>query len=514
MSIEVPPLASPQPAASGSLANFLGELLLEQQRLQTPVARFAALHEHGLATPSTRPLIPLTAPGPGEQYAFQVDLDACSGCKACVSACHSLNGLDDTEAWRDVGLIHGGSSAAPYQQTITSACHHCADPACLNGCPVVAYEKDPVTGIVRHLDDQCIGCSYCILKCPYDVPKFNERLGIVRKCDMCQQRLAVGESPACAQACPTHAISIVKVSATAANTDFLAAAPDPAYTRPTTSYVTTRGVPENATASDARTLYVQHAHAPLVVMLVLTQLGVGLLATFPAPATAPSLPLTLDSLRLFVTYYVTNYSLHLIQFLGLAFFFGGLSASVLHLGQPLRAWRFFLGLRTSWLSREILAFNALAPLALATLLWPASMTLRALLIATSVVAVGCSAMIYIDTRRRFWIPLPTFIRFLGTAAIAATIPINAPIAIALLALKLTCEIFQTTGNTVSARIQRGPLKKLLIAKILLSTSSVFALLAGQPVVAFALFALGELAERTLFFKAVDSPKMPGHPANP
>ena len=48
--------------------------------------------------------------------------------------------------------------------------------------------------VVRHLDDQGIGCSYCIMKCPYDVPKFSERLGIVRKCDMCANRLAAGEA--------------------------------------------------------------------------------------------------------------------------------------------------------------------------------------------------------------------------------------------------------------------------------------------------------------------------------
>ena len=59
------------------------------------------------------------------------------------------------------------------QQTVTTACHHCLDPACMNGCPVKAYEKDPVTGIVRHLDDQCIGCQYCVLTCPYEVPQFN-----------------------------------------------------------------------------------------------------------------------------------------------------------------------------------------------------------------------------------------------------------------------------------------------------------------------------------------------------
>ncbi|MGZ4693525.1 MAG: DmsC/YnfH family molybdoenzyme membrane anchor subunit, partial [Acidimicrobiales bacterium] len=67
----------------------------EQQEL-TAVDRFSRLHDGDLATPSTssptrayRDLLPLVGPGAGEQYAFEVDLDACSGCKACVSACHS-----------------------------------------------------------------------------------------------------------------------------------------------------------------------------------------------------------------------------------------------------------------------------------------------------------------------------------------------------------------------------------------------------------------------------------------
>ena len=169
---------------------------------------------------------------PALKLAFQVDLDACTGCKACVTACHRLNGLDDDEGetWRSVGLLHGGTAEAPVQQTVTTACHHCLDPACMKGCPVGAYEKDPVTGIVRHLDDQCIGCQYCVLKCPYDVPKYNARLGIVRKCDMCHGRLAEGEAPACVQACPTQAIRIVTVATSAEATtrvdtsNFLAAA--------------------------------------------------------------------------------------------------------------------------------------------------------------------------------------------------------------------------------------------------------------------------------------------------
>ena len=185
---------------SQAIRTLIDELLSEQARLQTPVARFSDHHdrEPDLA-PHYRQLIPLTKPGAGEQYAFEVSLDRCTGCKACVSACHSLNGLDDEETWRDTGLLLGGDAAPAWQQTVTTACHHCEDPGCLNGCPVGAYEKEKDTGIVRHLDDQCIGCSYCILKCPFDVPKYSKKRGIIRKCDMCHQRLAEGEAPACVQ---------------------------------------------------------------------------------------------------------------------------------------------------------------------------------------------------------------------------------------------------------------------------------------------------------------------------
>ena len=143
------------------------------------------------------------------------------------------------------------------------------------------------TGIVRHLDDQCIGCSYCILKCPYDVPKYNQRLGIVRKCDMCHGRLAVGEAPACVQACPTSAIRIVHVPAAEKvdTSDFLSVAPDPAYTKPTTRYVTNRKFPDVLVAADADNLRPQHAHWPLVVMLTLMPFAIGanVVAAFHLP---------------------------------------------------------------------------------------------------------------------------------------------------------------------------------------------------------------------------------------
>lgn len=171
--------------------SLIDALLSDQQ--QTAVEQFARLHECDQLPPGQpryRKLMPLAAPGEGEQYAFEVDLDACSGCKSCVVACHQLNGLEEHEMWRDVGLLHGGDADGATVQHVTTSCHHCMDPACMHGCPVAAYEKDPLTGIVRHLDDQCIGCQYCVLKCPYGSPKYSREKGIVRKCDMCRDRLS------------------------------------------------------------------------------------------------------------------------------------------------------------------------------------------------------------------------------------------------------------------------------------------------------------------------------------
>jgi len=469
---------------------LLEELLAEQQRLDTPAARFSVAQELGLPShPEARhrELIPLSQPGPGEQYAFEVQLDSCTGCKACVAACHSLNGLDEHETWRDVGLLVGGSAAQPFLQTVTTACHHCADPGCLNGCPVLAYEKDPVTGIVRHLDDQCIGCQYCVLKCPYDVPKYNRRLGIVRKCDMCPSRLAAGEAPACVQGCPTHAIRIVTVKTEDSERDFLPGAPDPHYTLPTTRYVSPRPLPETLAAADAAELRPQPAHWPLVLMLTLLPAAVGFqFASVAGTATTPPL-----------------------DWLAAACGLCGLGASVAHLGQPLRAWRIFLGWRRSWLSREAMLFGGWFGLTALSLVRP---EWRAAAAGTGVAGLLCSAMIYIDTRRTFWRAPSTFLRLFGTLAVFALAPAAPCIAALALLGKLIGEARALTGPSASARLLRGPLGGLVrlrfgagfAALVLLGLLPIWAALV-------ALFA-SELMERLIFFRAVDAPKMPGLPS--
>jgi formate dehydrogenase iron-sulfur subunit len=370
---------------------------LSEQASMTAVERYARHHDRTApdAPPAFAPtyvdLMPASPPGPGQQYAFAVDLDACTGCKACVTACHSLNGLDEGETWRSVGLLVTDEG----QQHVTAACHHCLDPGCLSGCPVDAYDKDPITGIVRHLDDQCIGCAYCTLTCPYEVPQFDRGRGIVRKCDLCAERLGAGEPPACVQGCPTHAISVeiadVDEVAAAASAPWPIAAPAPARTVPTTTYRTERDL-NAGTSADLHDVRVGHGHPPLAVMLVLTQFAVGtflvglVVSALPSPARTTSALLTLGVAVL------------------------ALGASTLHLGRPQYAYRAVLGLRHSWLSREIVAFGAFAGLATVH----AGMALagahhhlvsRVLPPAIAVAGIGgvtCSVLIYAVTGRRWW----------------------------------------------------------------------------------------------------------------
>src|SRR5262245_44726148 len=88
--------------------------------------------------------------GPGEQYRFHFDMGAGIGCKSCVVACNEQNGNPAALNWRRVGEIEGGWYPNAARHYVSMGCNHCLEPTCLAGCPVDAYSKDPVTGIVRH----------------------------------------------------------------------------------------------------------------------------------------------------------------------------------------------------------------------------------------------------------------------------------------------------------------------------------------------------------------------------
>jgi len=543
---------------------------VNQRELTAVIERFSRKHDKGVFGPNQKKyeeLIPKESPGQGQQYAFEVDLDKCTGCKACVTACHSENGLDEDETWRSVGLVSGGTSSNPAIQHITSACHHCVEPACMKGCPTLAYEKDEATGIVKHLEDQCFGCQYCILKCPYDVPKYNKKRGIVHKCDMCITRLDAGQAPACARACPTGAIRITLVDSIEVkrNSKEYVKVPDaPAsnYTYPTTKYITKKNLPTNMESVDYYDIKPEHAHFPLVIMLVLTQLSVG---AFCAEYITE---------KVLNTHYLNAFHLfHAPIALGIGLL--ALASSILHLGRPHLAFRAILGFRTSWLSREIIAFTLFAGLAIVYALsfWlqPLKQLLTRLffgveifnILAFSVLISGilgivCSIMVYRDTKRPFWDNHLTTIKFfmtsiiLGSATVLVTSTIlgisNAEISflyitqyigtlfckVILLAtgIKLVLEstmLFFVDKNNVSfidktallmlrqlrtytfcrfgCSVAGGLFLPLLFLQMNSESavSSVFIL----TVCIFGLTVAGEILERYLFFRAAVPLKMPG-----
>ena len=170
-----------------------------------------------------RALMPGRTPRAGEQYRFHFDMTKCIGCQCCVVACSEQNGNPAAINWRRVGEIEGGHYPNVWRHNLSMGCNHCLEPSCLNGCPVEAYHKDPVTGVVVHNPEMCIGCQYCTWNCSYGVPQYNPERGVVGKCDLCHNRLADGMSPACVAACPEGAIAIEIVDIEEWRRDYLQA---------------------------------------------------------------------------------------------------------------------------------------------------------------------------------------------------------------------------------------------------------------------------------------------------
>ena len=221
---------------------------------------------------------------------------------------------------------------------------------------------------------------------------------------MCQGRLAVGEAPACVQACPTHAIRIVTVTTHVQRREFaptrpafLAAAPDSGlHAADDALHLRKRALPENLAAADAATLRPQPPHWPLAVMLVLT----------PARGRLRRcgyVPIRTAAMRLWSGSRWPRDAGHRAR-------------ASLHLGQPLKAWRCFLGWRKVWLSREDRLRRSVrfAPAAFAAALHSFRRWLP-LAAAVGLLSVFCSVMVYVDTRRPLWRCAQTAPRFFGTA---------------------------------------------------------------------------------------------------
>lgn len=363
-------------------------------------------------------LVPSRAPVVGEQYRFHVDMRKCIGCKCCVVACNEQNGNPAAINWRRVGEIEGGWYPAATRSYLSMGCNHCLEPTCLSGCPVDAYTKEPLTGIVRHSADACIGCQYCTWNCSYGVPQYNPERGVVGKCDMCHGRLELGQAPACVTACPEGAIAIEIVDVAEWKHALAARQSVPGTPVGDQSASTTRislptSLPPNARPRDITHVAPEHPHWPLVFMTVLTQLSVGAFATIWL------LQLLGGTTRLGAA------ALTSLVVGGLA-----LGASTLHLGRPIHAYRALRMWRRSWLSREVLLFGAFSGVATgyAASLWfglSVSPLVGGLTVALGVAGVYASGSIYRVASRPSWNTPYTVAQFLLTAGVLGPLFVGA-----------------------------------------------------------------------------------------
>lgn len=134
--------------------------------------------------------------------AFFIDYSRCIGCRACVQAC------EECDTHRGRSMIHLEVIArADSVQTAPQVCMHCEDPICARVCPADAIKQTPDGVTQSSLKPRCIGCSNCVLACPFGVPKYEASIDQMMKCDYCYDRTSIGKKPMCATVCPSQALA-------------------------------------------------------------------------------------------------------------------------------------------------------------------------------------------------------------------------------------------------------------------------------------------------------------------
>jgi Fe-S-cluster-containing dehydrogenase component len=179
-------------------------------------------------------------PGADERSVL-VDTTRCKGCRACEAACSEANGNPPPTAREDVFdqdrkttqgaftvVNRTGNAPDGQPRYAKTQCMHCVAPGCASACPVKAIEKQP-EGPVTYRADRCMGCRYCMVACPFSVPKYEYEAVAprVRKCTFCFERQKDGKAPACVSVCPTGALTFGR------RADLLEEAKKRIYTRPT-----------------------------------------------------------------------------------------------------------------------------------------------------------------------------------------------------------------------------------------------------------------------------------------
>ena len=147
--------------------------------------------------------------------AIVVNIEKCLACKSCEIACalvHSKSKVleeaitESPRPQRMVTVEPADEFAVPIQ------CRHCEDAPCITVCPTAAIHRHEVNSPVLIDKDMCIGCGFCLMVCPFGVINISRDGKAVVKCDLCIERTAAGEEPACVASCPTGALQFCELT--------------------------------------------------------------------------------------------------------------------------------------------------------------------------------------------------------------------------------------------------------------------------------------------------------------
>lgn len=148
-------------------------------------------------------------------YGILVDVTLCTACEKCVVACVERNGGNQWSAERDRAVTADGLSSKRLSTIVKvdegrfarKSCMHCLQPSCVSACLVGGLTKTS-EGAVIYDREMCIGCRYCMLACPFHIPRYewDKTIPYVAKCDLCYDRITKNELPACVNACPENAL--------------------------------------------------------------------------------------------------------------------------------------------------------------------------------------------------------------------------------------------------------------------------------------------------------------------
>lgn len=143
-----------------------------------------------------------------------IDSKRCLGCKSCEIQC-AIAHSESKNLQQAIHEIPAPASRVSVESTaeyvVPLQCRHCEDAPCVKVCPTKALKKPEADGPVLIDDALCIGCKWCVVVCPFGVINMNREGKVVIKCDLCSERLAKGEEPACVAGCPTGALQFVSL---------------------------------------------------------------------------------------------------------------------------------------------------------------------------------------------------------------------------------------------------------------------------------------------------------------